>query len=186
MKHTWIFALIGGLAVGGAAGTYAGAKIMYERNRTTMAKVEEELNNLLFELKEEKKETTVTGTIATAAEMEISTVTVPNEFVSNVGQIYSVPVEHTPAFKTSTVYTIPFDDFETEPEFESEVLFYYPETGDVTDDQHVPIGKAKLKELIGEDALTHFDEYEEDPDCVRVKNDTLKTYYEILRYYTSP
>jgi len=183
MKHKWIFAFIGGLALGGSVGTYAGAKMMYKRSHEAMVKVEEELNNLLFSLKEAEKK-----------EEEEAVVEEPEEefgselkaFPVDLGPAYAVPVEHTPAFKSSIVYTIPFDDFETEPDFESEVLFYYPESGDVTDDQHVPIAKAKLTEMIGRDALTHFDEYEEDPDCVRVKNDTMKTYFEILRYYTSP
>jgi len=170
MKHTWIVAFFGGAIFGGAIGTYAGAKIMYDRNHEAMEAVEKELNDIIFKLKENKE---------TAADITVSEET-SNEFVSYA------PAEHTPAFKTSEVSVIPFDDFETEPEFESEVLFYYPESGDVTDDQYIPIGKGKLKEMIGDDALTHFDEYEEDPDCVRVRNDTLKTYYEILRYYTSP
>ena len=101
------------------------------------------------------------------------------------------PIKHTPAFQTiepetNDISVIAFDDFETIPEYDSEVLFFYPDTGDVLDDQHQPVGKSKLKTMIPDDFVSYFDTYDEDPDCVRVQNDILKTYYEILRYYTSP
>lgn len=182
----WIISLIGGLAIGGAAGTMVGARIMYNKCHESMEMVENELNNLLFQLKDAKKE---------AEEINAST--------SNIAEMIGQPEEtstetypwgtgkHTPAYQiiraeSDEITVIPFDDFEIIPEYESETLFYYPETGDILDDKHNPIGKQKLKEMIGEDAINHFDEYDEDPDCVRIRNDTMKTYFELLRYYTSP
>ena len=126
MKHKWIFAFIGGLALGGSVGTYAGAKMMYKRSHEAMVKIEEELNNLLFSLKENEKK--FEDETEAVPEEKVSIVTASGTTVSKIGiyaddvttaPVYITPTEHTPAFKSSIVYTIPFDDFETEPDFES-------------------------------------------------------------------
>lgn len=185
----WILSLIGGAVIGGAAGMYAGSRIMYNKCHESMMEVEEELNNLLFELK--SKENEIEQEVDVNPQ-EGSEFVVPESYIRAVE--HAATETHTPAYKSviveqddnDKISVVEFDDFETIPEYESDVLFFYPDTGDVLDDQHQPISKTKVKEMIGDDALTRFDEYEEDPDCVRVKNDTLKTYYEILRCYTSP
>lgn len=42
---------------------------------------------------------------------------------------------------------------------------------------------ANVDELIGEESLTHFGDYEDDPDTVYVRNDALQIDYEILMDY---
>lgn len=184
----WVISMIGGALIGGAAGMYAGSKIMYNKCHESMMEVEEELNRMLFELKDKEKK--AENTCVSVPVVESTTLTWNSGVVPAEAVAYEASIQHTPAFKSieekTNVTVIDFDDFETIPEYESEVLFFYPDTGDILDDQHQPISKTKIKTMIPDDFASHFDEYDEDPDCVRVRNDDLKTYYEILRYYTSP
>ena len=61
-------------------------------------------------------------------------------------------------------------------DYECETLTYYA-NGVLTDDWGNVI--ENVDELVGEESLTHFGEYEQ--DSVYVRNDALNTYYEILR-----
>ena len=82
---------------------------------------------------------------------------------------------------------IKFDEFETIPEYESEVIFYYPATKEFYNDRKEKLSDDEVIRMIGTtDVDDSFGIYYEDPDCLRMKNDYLRTYYEILRYYTSP
>ena len=59
------------------------------------------------------------------------------------------------------------------------VTFTYYTNDILTNEQDEVIEGKELETLIGSDSLTHFGEYEE--DCVYVRNDKLKTDFEILR-----
>ena len=59
------------------------------------------------------------------------------------------------------------------------VTFTYYANDILTNEQDEVIEGKELETLIGSDSLTHFGEYEE--DCVYVRNDKLKTDFEILR-----
>lgn len=69
------------------------------------------------------------------------------------------------------------EEFEEEEDYEIVGLCYYTdgvladEFGDVVDD---------VEGTVGCDSLNHFGDYEDDPECVYVKNDELQIVYEIL------
>lgn len=69
------------------------------------------------------------------------------------------------------------DEFGDDDEYEKVSLFYY--TDDVIcDDGDNPLDESEINGSIGLDAKNHFGEYED--DCVYIRNDRLKTYYELL------
>ena len=72
-------------------------------------------------------------------------------------------------------YVISPDDFDEMDDYETETLMYY-EDDVLTDDGGNII--TDVEKLIGKDSLSHFGEYED--DSVFVRNDKLKTDYEIL------
>lgn len=72
-------------------------------------------------------------------------------------------------------YVIEPGEFD-ENDYDTVTLFYF-EDDVVTDEQHNIIDN--IDELIGDDALNHFGEYED--DSVFVRNDVTKTDYEILK-----
>lgn len=72
-------------------------------------------------------------------------------------------------------YVISPDDFDEMDDYETETLMYY-EDDVLTDDSGNIIND--VEKLIGKDSLSHFGEYED--DSVFVRNDKLKTDYEIL------
>ena len=73
-------------------------------------------------------------------------------------------------------YVIPPEDFGEEGDYEIKSLTYYAD-GVLTDDWDNVI--EDIDELIGEESLTHFGEYED--DSVFVRDDQMKIDYEILR-----
>ena len=66
-----------------------------------------------------------------------------------------------------------------ELDYETESLWYYEGNGVVTTYFHEVIDKDDIPDMIGADFAEHFGEYEE--DSVHVRNDRLKTDFEILR-----
>lgn len=73
-------------------------------------------------------------------------------------------------------YVIPPDKFDEFDNYDVISLFYYAD-GVLCDDNDEPL--ADVANTVGEDAVLHFGEY--DDDCVYVRNDRLKVDYEILR-----
>lgn len=74
-------------------------------------------------------------------------------------------------------YVISPDEFDTN-DYETESLTYYSDRV-LTDDWDNVIDNDDIDELIGLDSLNHFGEYED--DSVFVRNDLLKTDYEICK-----
>ena len=64
-------------------------------------------------------------------------------------------------------------------EHELETLIYFEKDKKLTDDGYTPIGKPES--IVGPDFASHFGDYEYDQDTVYVRNNRLKTDYEILR-----
>lgn len=62
-------------------------------------------------------------------------------------------------------------------EYNTETLTYWDD-GVVTNDEDIMLSDDEIEELIGKDSLNHFGEYED--DSVFVRNDRLRTDYEIL------
>lgn len=73
-------------------------------------------------------------------------------------------------------YVIKPEEFGEIDYYDTETLYYYPD-GVLADDGGNPIEDAEG--IIGIDSLDHFGDYED--DSVHVRNDVLKTDYEILR-----
>lgn len=69
------------------------------------------------------------------------------------------------------------EEFGDDEEYEKISLFYYTD-GVICDDSDEPLSDEEINRSIGLDAKNHFGEYEE--DCVYIRNDRLKTYYELL------
>lgn len=72
-------------------------------------------------------------------------------------------------------FVIPPEEFATLDDYETVSLTYYSD-GVLTDDRDIPI--EDVEGLVGEESLHHFGEYED--DSVFVRNNELKTDYEIL------
>lgn len=75
-------------------------------------------------------------------------------------------------------YVIPPEDFADDPDYETVSLTYYAD-GVLTDEDNCIIDPGEIEDLIGEESLDHFGEYED--DSVFVRNEERKTDYEILR-----
>lgn len=73
-------------------------------------------------------------------------------------------------------YVITPEDFDTNDDYEKITLTYYADNI-VADENDDPI--EDVDHVIGVDSLTHFGEYEE--DAVYIRNDRMKTDYELLR-----
>lgn len=73
-------------------------------------------------------------------------------------------------------YVIKPEEFDELDDYEAISLTYYEGDGVVTDDLDCPV--ENVDDVVGLDSLRHFGEYEE--DSVFVRNDVLKTDYEIL------
>lgn len=63
--------------------------------------------------------------------------------------------------------------------YETISLTYYEGDGVLADDADEPI--FDVDDVVGRESFDHFNEYEEDPDIVFVRNDEMKTDYEICR-----
>ena len=75
-------------------------------------------------------------------------------------------------------YVISPDEFDEQDDYKTVSLTYYAD-GVITDTFDVDKILKEVDEIIGEESLEHFGEYED--DSVFVRNDTLKTDYEILK-----
>lgn len=73
-------------------------------------------------------------------------------------------------------YVVSPDEFGEEDDYEIESLNYYAD-GVLTDDWDNIIGN--IDDIVGEESLEHFGEYE--TDTVYVRNDRLRTYFEVMR-----
>lgn len=73
-------------------------------------------------------------------------------------------------------YIITPEEF-SDSEYNTETLSYWAD-GVVTDIDDEPLTDDQIEDLIGEDSLSHFGEYED--DSVFVRNDRLRIDYEIL------
>lgn len=74
-------------------------------------------------------------------------------------------------------YVIPPETFEEDEDHDVETLLYYAD-GVLTDEHNNVI--EDVESLVGEESLTHFGDYPDDPDTVYVRNEQTMTDYEIL------
>lgn len=74
-------------------------------------------------------------------------------------------------------YVITPETFEEDEDHDVETLLYFAD-GVLTDEHNNPI--EDVESLVGEESLTHFGDYPDDPDTVYVRNEQTMTDYEIL------
>lgn len=167
-------AFVLGLAIGGAAGTFASWRILKNKYKKIadeeIASMREVLTKQLVDKPEEKAK-------EQEPEQEPKKIpAVPEEYIQITkkytnGEEFSVSKDQRP-------YVIDPEEFGDHEEYETQTLIYYADgvvaefSGDIVED---------VGAKIGADSLTHFDENEDDPDTVYVRNDVLKYDYEILR-----
>jgi len=75
-------------------------------------------------------------------------------------------------------YVISPDDFGVSEEY-GQLSFVYFADGTLADDAEIPMNKEDIERTVGQDAINHFGEYEQ--DTVYIRNEQTKTEYEILR-----
>ncbi|MEG1515988.1 MAG: helix-turn-helix domain-containing protein [Clostridia bacterium] len=80
--------------------------------------------------------------------------------------------------KKTSPYVIPPEEFGMNTGYEEISLTYYVD-GTVADDDDNAMSEEDIEETIGRESLTHFGEYE--ADAVFVRNDDMRTDYEVLR-----
>lgn len=77
-------------------------------------------------------------------------------------------------------YIIPPEEFDMEDDYETVSLTYYTDGVLSDDDGNIYENR---EDTVGEDFVNHFGDYAEDPDTVFVRNERLKTDYEICMDY---
>lgn len=91
----------------------------------------------------------------------------------------AAPVKEEPKEeKPTSPYVIPPQEFGTNAGYEEISLTLYAD-GTIADDDDNPMSEEDIAETIGRECLKHFGEYE--PDSVFVRNDDMRTDYEILQ-----
>jgi len=91
----------------------------------------------------------------------------------------AVPKKEEPKEEEKTShYVIPPEEFGTNAGYEEISLTYYSD-GTIADDDDNAMSEEDIEETIGRESLKHFGEYE--PDSVFVRNDDMRTDYEILQ-----
>lgn len=160
LNKTLIFAV--GAAIGSAV-TWKFFKTKYEQIAN------DEINSVKEVYKKKMKNINETESLTASVKEAVKTV---KELDKN--DIYEEEEEYDDMHDEP--FVIPPDEFGEKDEYEICSLFYYTD-GVVTDQMDRVIDN--VDELIGEESLTHFGEWED--DSVFVQNDGLKTYYEILK-----
>lgn len=174
MRGINVLIFLGGVAVGAAAGIFA-TKKHYEQ----IANEEIESVKEVFSKRNEETE-----------EKDISIKNEKpalNDYMDRLKEAgyknYSTSADETkiqkePDFSTKDIYTINDAEFGEEDGYEQLTYTYYNDNI-LCDENDEPLSQNDILRTVGYDALENFD-YEEN-DAVYVRNDILKTDYEILR-----
>lgn len=75
-------------------------------------------------------------------------------------------------------HVIPYENFDTLEDYTIDSLTYYEGDGVLSDDFLNPV--EDIENTVGLDFASHFGKDEHDPDAIYIRNDRLKTDYEIL------
>lgn len=163
MNEKFIFGAAIGIAIG-AAGAWLFAKKKYE------AIAQAEIDSVKECYTVEKRAYVDVGTLP-------KDVGVVREKAQKIieDQNYISPEPDVKRASKRRPYVIAPEDFDTIDEYDSITFTYYSD-GVLADDVDEPV--ENLDDIVGEESLTHFGEYED--DSVYVRNDARKTDYEIL------
>lgn len=159
--------------VGGAVGSLATWQILkkhYEKNALEeVQQIRDFYYNLYQEKSEESDEIKDNAEVTDERESDYAELIQANGYIENI-------TKEDEKVTTKEPYVISPDEYGENEEYETLSFTYYAD-GVLTDDMDDPIDD--VDDIVGEDSLNHFGEYED--DTVFVRNERLKCDYEICR-----
>lgn len=184
MKAGYIFSFVAGAAIGLIAGFKLSETKYQTKIQEEIASVKEALRNRKVDIskfapKESKKVDEVSKKVFKKPEQEVRKVPYSTMYKepSKQSEEERVIVETKIGEAKKGPYVISPDEFGEDQEYEQISLIYYADNT-LADDEDVVMDEEEIERTVGMDSLTRFGEYE--PDSVFVRNDELKTEYEIL------
>ena len=184
MKAGYIFSFIAGAAIGVVAGFKLSETKYQAKIQEEIASVKEAFRNKKVDIskfapKESKKVDEVSKKVFKKPEQEVRKVPYATMYKEPSKQTEEerVIVETKIGEAKKGPYVISPDEFGEDQEYEQISLIYYADNT-LADDEDMVMDEEEIERTVGMDSLTRFGEYE--PDSVFVRNDELKTEYEIL------
>lgn len=184
MKAGYIFSFVAGAAIGLIAGFKLSETKYQTKIQEEIASVKEALRNRKVDIskfapKESKKVDEVSKKVFKKPEQEVRKVPYSTMYKepSKQSEEERVIVETKIGEAKKGPYVISPDEFGEDQKYEQISLIYYADNT-LADDEDVVMDEEEIERTVGMDSLTRFGEYE--PDSVFVRNDELKTEYEIL------
>ena len=188
MKAGYIFSFIAGAAIGVVAGFKLSETKYQAKIQEEIASVKEAFRNRKVDIskfapKESKKVDDfldeVSKKVFKKPEQEVRKVPYSTMYKapSKQSEEERVIVETKIGEAKKGPYVISPDEFGEDQEYEQISLIYYADNT-LADDEDMVMDEEEIERTVGMDSLTRFGEYE--PDSVFVRNDELKTEYEIL------
>lgn len=184
MKAGYIFSFVAGAAIGLIAGFKLSETKYQAKIQEEIASVKEAFRNKRVDIskfapKESKKVDEVSKKVFKKPEQEVRKVPYATMYKEPSKQTKEerVIVETKIGEAKKGPYVISPDEFGEDQEYEQISLIYYADNT-LADDEDMVMDEAEIERTVGMDSLTRFGEYE--PDSVFVRNDELKTEYEIL------
>lgn len=184
MKAGYIFSFIAGAAIGLVAGFKLSETKYQAKIQEEIASVKEAFRNRKVDIskfapKESKKVDEVSKKVFKKPEQEVRKVPYATMYKepSKQSEEERVIVETKIGEAKKGPYVISPDEFGEDQEYEQISLIYYADNT-LADDEDMVMDEEEIERTVGMDSLTRFGEYE--PDSVFVRNDELKTEYEIL------
>ena len=168
-------AFVLGLAIGGAVGAVVSYRVTKDKYQKIADEEIASMREVLAKQLADKAKADESANLEPEQEPKQKRV-VPEEYIQ-ITKKYTNGEELTVS-KDQRPYVITPDEFGDHDDYDTQTLIYY-EDGVLADYDGEVI--ENVGETVGADSLTHFDEDENDPDTVYVRNDILKYDYEILR-----
>lgn len=183
MKAGYIFSFIAGAAIGVVAGFKLSETKYQAKIQEEIASVKEAFRNRKVDISKfapkESKVDEVSKKVFKKPEQEVRKVPYATMYKdpSKQSEEERVIVETKIGEAKKGPYVISPDEFGEDQEYEQISLIYYADNT-LADDEDMVMDEEEIERTVGMDSLTRFGEYE--PDSVFVRNDELKTEYEIL------
>lgn len=169
-KFSVIMTFVAGVIIGAVPSWYFTKKKHEEINRRDIESVRESLGFMREKYASEEKGTQSEEKIESRKESVKEYV----DIIKNAGYKKDAKEEERPKFKEP--YVITPDDFYEDDEYERLSFVLFRDDILVDDDYRVV---HDINDVVGNDSLNHFGEYED--DVVYVRNDKYKTIYEICK-----
>lgn len=165
-----------------AAGAAIGSVVTWKLVKTKYERIAQEEIDSVKEVfsRQEKKLTEPEKENAVEVELDSQTINELEEVIANSGYANYEPYTKEEKGGKSYMdvpYVISPEEFGENPDYEQVSLVYYAD-GILADEVNEVIEDDDVEDIVGSGSLTHFGEYED--DSVFVRNDNMKTDYEIL------